>query len=197
METETRIRQEEFLALVEPVYRRLERFCRVMTRNNEEARDVLSETLLEAYRSFDSIRNRQAFLSFMFSIAGRVHKRRFRKSRFQGMYEEDRALQIQDTTRQPDVAADVALLHDAIRLLPEKQREAIVLFELLDMPLEEVRRIQGGTLSAVKVRLMRARQKLTAMLRPHFDAQPHPGSTAANARSSSPYFFSSHVAEEL
>ncbi len=186
MKTDIQIRQEEFLALVEPVYERLERFCRVMTRNNEEARDVLSETLLQAYHGFNSVRNRHAFLSFLFSIASRVHKRQFRKSKFLGVYDEKKALQLRDTDRSPETAADVALLHDAIRQLPEKQREAIILFELLDLPLEEVRRIQGGTLSAVKVRLLRARQKLTAILRPHFEAQA--GSRAASGTVQAPSF---------
>ncbi len=184
MRTETQIRQDEFLALVEPLYERLERFCRVMTRNNEEARDVISETLLQAYSVFGSVRNRQAFLSFLFSIASRVHKRRFRQSKFRGTYDESKALMMQDTSPSPEVAADVALLHEAIRQLPEKQREAIILFELLDLPLEEVRRIQGSSLSAVKVRLLRARQRLTAMLRPHFETQDLP-------------FFSCNVAETL
>lgn len=200
MTTDDQKRQREFLALVEPLYERLERFCRVMTRNNEEARDVLSETLLQAYRSFSSVRNHKAFLSFLFSIASRVHKRQFRQSKFQGAYDEHSAMQMHDTRHSPEVAADVALLHDAIRQLPDKQREAVILFELLDLPLEEVRRVQGCSLSAVKVRLLRARQKLTAILRPHFDArsvsaEKTPTPTAQSV--STTRFFSSNVAETL
>jgi len=186
MKSDTETRQEEFLALVEPLYDKLERFCRVMTGNNEEARDVVSETLLQAYRSFDSVRNHNAFLSFLFTVSTRIYRRQFRKNRFRGIYNEERALQLHDTNHSPETATDIALLYEAIRQLPDKQREAIVLFELLDLPLEEVRRIQGGTLSAVKVRLMRARQRLTAILRPHFDTQAAPS-----------FFFSQGVVETL
>lgn len=168
--TQSDEQQELFLALLEPLYDRLERFCRVLTRNNEEAKDVLSDTLLEAYRSFGTLKNDKAFLSFLFTIAGRMYKRRFRKRRFAGEYDERSARAIPDRAPTPDVSADIALLYDAIGRLPEKQREAVIMFELLDLPLEDIRRIQGGTLSALKVRLMRARRRLTVMLHSHFDA---------------------------
>lgn len=187
--------QEAFLAKLEPLYDRLERFCRTMTRNNDEAKDVLSETLLEAYRSFDTLKNDKAFLSFLFTIAVRMYKRRFRKQRFIGEYDESQAHAIPDRAATPDAATDIALLYDAIDRLPDKQREAIIMFELLDLPLEDIRRVQGGTLSAVKVRLMRARQKLTAMLRSHFDRQTP--ASAARSQTQNTSLFLSGIRETL
>lgn len=188
-------RQEVFLGKLEPLYDRLERFCRTVTRNNDEAKDVLSETLLEAYRSFDTLKNDRAFLSFLFTIAVRVYKRRFRKKRFSGEYDENLAHSIPDRAPTPDVSTDVALLYDAIDRLPDKQREAIIMFELLDLPLEDIRQVQGGTLSAVKVRLMRARHKLTAMLRSHFDIQTLP--SAAKSQPQNTSLFLSGIRETL
>ncbi|MES2764226.1 MAG: RNA polymerase sigma factor, partial [Bacteroidota bacterium] len=79
-------------------------------------------------------------------------------------YSENYADELIDSGIAPDVAADVALLREAIQQLPEKQREAIIMHEILDLPMEEVLKIQGGSLSGVKVRLMRARRALKGML---------------------------------
>lgn len=177
-------RQQRFMALVEPVYDKLERFCRAITRNSDEAKDILGETLLQAYQGFDSVRHNTAFLSFLFTIASRIHKKRTRRAIFQR--ERDHIIHYGTATQgqAPDIAADIALLYDAIRRLPDKQREAIIMFELQDLPLEEIRRVQGGTISAIKVRLLRARRKLAAMLRPTLSATTTttvPPSTPNNA----------------
>jgi len=50
-------------------------------------------------------------------------------------------------------------------ILPERQKEALSLFELADFPIEEIRKIQGGTASGVKMRLVRARAKLAILMR--------------------------------
>lgn len=169
-------KQERFMALIEPVYDKLERFCRAITRNSDEAKDVLGETLLQAYQGFESVRSTTAFLSFLFTIASRVHKKRIKRAIFRKERDEAAAQHMATQGQPPDVAADVALLYDAIRQLPDKQREAIVMFELLDLSLEEIHSVQGGSLSALKVRLMRARKRLAAMLRTTLDtttAPPH------------------------
>lgn len=186
-------RQERFMALIEPVYDKLERFCRAITRNSDEAKDVLGETLLQAFQGFESVRSNTAFLSFLFTIASRVHKKRVRRTLFRRERDKVVAQHIIVQTHAPDMAADIALLYDAIRQLPDKQREAIILFELLDLPLEEVQRIQGGGLSALKVRLVRARKKLAAMLRTSLDT------TAAEsvARTQTPSVTFSHLTELL
>ena len=43
-------------------------------------------------------------------------------------------------------------------------RETVVLFDVSDLSLEEIRRIQGGTLSGVKMRLKRGRERLARVL---------------------------------
>jgi len=42
--------------------------------------------------------------------------------------------------------------------------QALILFHIADMCIEDIRDIQGGSLSAVKSRLQRGRQKVLAML---------------------------------
>lgn len=153
------------MTLLEPVHDDLVRYVRVMTRDREQARDVLGETLLTAFERMDTLRAPEAFLSFVFTIARRVFARTVWRRRFFARYDAHLLETYWDPAPLPDLAPDLALLYDVIRRLPLKQREAIILHELHGFPLEEIREMQGGTLSAVKMRLARARQKLERLLR--------------------------------
>lgn len=157
-------KQERFLRLFLPLQGRLEKFILVQVRNRETAKDIMSETLMLAFESFDSLKNDETFLSFLFTIAARVSSRRFKNSHRTADYSENYAEELVDSGISPDDAADVAILRSAIQQLPEMQREAIIMHEILDLPLDDVLKIQGGTLSGVKVRLMRARRQLAKML---------------------------------
>lgn len=159
-----RDRQEEFLRLFEPHRPSLWRFVRSMVRTDHEAEDMTSETILQAYQGFHSLRDEQAFPSFLFTIAHRLIKRhRWRRSLF-GSYDSDAAEARPDMDMLPDDQMDIVLLREALQRLPERTREAVVLFDILGFSLEEIRGIQGGTLSGVKSRLKRGRTTLAELL---------------------------------
>ncbi len=63
-----------------------------------------------------------------------------------------------------DQKLEVKELYEALQELPEKQRETVVLFEISGLSLNEIQEIQGDSLSAVKSRLVRAREKLSQIL---------------------------------
>ncbi|MCX6139913.1 MAG: RNA polymerase sigma factor [Candidatus Kapabacteria bacterium] len=92
-----------------------------------------------------------------------IKRHRWRRTLF-GAYDERAALEIPHTDPQPDVQMDIVILREALQLLPEKQREAVVLFDILGLSLEEIKAIQGGTLSGVKSRLKRGRAELQRKL---------------------------------
>jgi DNA-directed RNA polymerase specialized sigma24 family protein len=53
---EDKERQEYFLKLFEPVRENLVRYARAMTRNPENAKDLVSETILAAYQNFHKLK---------------------------------------------------------------------------------------------------------------------------------------------
>jgi RNA polymerase sigma-70 factor (ECF subfamily) len=78
---------------------------------------------------------------------------------------EDVALEtIVDPRAMPDVAAEMGIVMAALDKLPAKMKETILLFDIGDLSLEEIRHIQGGTLSGVKSRLRRGRELLKQLL---------------------------------
>ena len=163
-ERTTAERQEEFLNLLNPVYEQLERFCFAVEYDWEQAHDLIGETILRAYEHFEEIRDRKAFLSWLFTTAIRLQRRGGWRRRHFVAYNESEVLKLRSDIPSPDTTADLDSLYRALEKLPRKEREAIVLFEINDLPLKEILAIQGGTLSALKVRLHRARKRLARIL---------------------------------
>ncbi|HYF03483.1 MAG TPA: RNA polymerase sigma factor [Patescibacteria group bacterium] len=157
--------QEQFLQLLEPVEKSLSHFCRAMTRNPETARDLMSETILVAFEKFGTLKDEVAFKSFLFTIARRLHRRARWRKRFFGEFDDVAAHEIHDSNSSPEVSTDAAILYEALELLPFKTREAVILFEISDLSLEQIRDIQGGTLSGVKSRVARGRDQLARILK--------------------------------
>jgi RNA polymerase sigma-70 factor (ECF subfamily) len=160
----TNEKQDRFMRLYEPVQRKLEHFALAMTRNSDAAREVVGDTLLVAYEQFDRLRHPEAFLSFLFTIATRTYRRQQKRAGIFSTFDERHSELLHDTAAPPDLAADIAAVYAAIDRLPEKQREAVVMFELLGFSMKEIRDVQGGTLVGVKVRVSRGRQKLATIL---------------------------------
>ena len=103
-----------------------------MTNDREEARDLVAETTLAAYEGFDDLRDERAFLSWLFTIAGRLSRKRGIREKYHGEYHEEQVRRMPDAGTSPEVSADVALLHAALEKLPPEQREAVILFEIAD-----------------------------------------------------------------
>jgi RNA polymerase sigma-70 factor, ECF subfamily len=157
-------RKERFMQLLLPVRDRLVRFARGMARSPEDVEDLVGDTMLAAFEGFDRLRHDVAFLSYLFTIAHRIHRQRTWKARLFGAFDREHAESIPYQGTSPESTADVALLHRALALLPDRQRETVVLFELAGLSLEEIKEIQGGSLSGVKSRLTRGRERLAQLL---------------------------------
>lgn len=179
-----RARQEQFLTLYSPLSDSLARFCHAMTNDIDEARDLISETVLRAFQSFEKIREPKAFQSYLFTIASRLHhKQQARQRWWTPLKEEDFDLYSHDGTA-AETTMDIGILYTALQALPEKQREAIVLYEISGFSMEEIRLLQGGSLSGVKSRVARARDTLKSILEPQGPTSGKETATPAQTNSS-------------
>ncbi len=156
-------KQKYFMSLLEPVYDRLTRYVRAMTPDREDARDILGETVLAAYESFERVDSHESFVFYLFAVARRIHwKWRWKKQFFTPLAIHHNDLEFSGDM--PDVLTDVEHMRASLQRLPLKQREAVVLFEISGFSLLEIREIQGGTLSGVKARVARGRRRLADLL---------------------------------
>ncbi len=153
------------MTLYEPVHERFARFCQVRTHNEEDAKDLVSETVLVAYEGFEKIKNKKAFIYYLFGVASRLIKRKYRTNKFWGTYDHDHAMEVKDPAINPEVAMDIQILYEALGKLPDKYKNALILFEISGFSLKEIQEIEGGTLSAIKSRVTRGREKLAKLIR--------------------------------
>jgi RNA polymerase sigma-70 factor (ECF subfamily) len=134
-----------------------------MVWNREDMKDIVSETALLAYERFDTIRQRQALLSFLFTIASRIIYKYNSKKKFIYDTSFNHHETIADTSADAQTKLEAKELFQALNTLPHKQREALVMFEISGFSLTEIQVIQGDSLSAVKSRLARGRETLKKM----------------------------------
>jgi len=157
-------KQKQFLDLYDPLSERLSRFIRSMVWNNEDARDIASETVLITWQKFDKIESDQVFLYYMFSIASRLIKQRNRRKRLWTLFSNSQIRAGEPITRISETELDSDALRRALDRLPVKEKEAILMFEIAGLSLKEIQEIQKDSLSAVKSRLSRGKAKLTKIL---------------------------------
>ena len=155
--------QQKILALYEPVHDRFERFCRARVFGNMEYQDLMNDTLLVAYQKLDTLKNEKAFLSFIIGISIRLlanHHKKKKETLTANIIDFD----VPDESANTEQNINVYLLHKALALLPDEQRECLVLFEITGFSIKEIMEIQNSSESAIKQRLKRGREKLIEIL---------------------------------
>jgi RNA polymerase sigma-70 factor (ECF subfamily) len=141
-----------------------------LTGDEDDARDVVQEAYLRAYRGLKRFRGDAQFSTWMYRITANCAAT-FLGKRTKNRHDEltddligdDPALRI-DPEASLDAAATRARLHEALRRLPPRLRAVVVLRDVYDLPHESIAAELGITTSAAKVRLHRARRKLRADL---------------------------------
>ena len=164
-DSEHRQKQDNFMLLYQPCHARFARFCRAISRNNEDAKDLMADTVLEAFEKFANLRLPESFLYFLFGMAVRINRKKLRRLKFRGIFNQEKAENIKDYSANPEISMELTLLLEAMQKLPLEHREALTLFEISGLSLKEIQEIQGVSLSAVKARISRARQKLSKLLK--------------------------------
>src|SRR5436309_2948694 len=132
-----REKQEEFLDLLEPHKAGLLRFCRALASDRDTAKDLASEAILIAFERFDSIKDKSQIKSYLYTTASRLARTIRKDEKRKASYEE-----AADTIyhgASPDVLVDIHYLQEALEKLPEKIREAVVMFEISGLSLAEIK----------------------------------------------------------
>jgi RNA polymerase sigma-70 factor (ECF subfamily) len=140
--------------------RRVERVCRALLRNSEEALDARQLSLLEILKSAHTFRGEGTLERWADRITVRTALRAAASERRAHQAPIDLA---PDTTRP---TADTTLLaRQYLDLISERQRRVVVLRHSLEYSIEEIAEITGISKNAVKDRLLRARGSLRRVCR--------------------------------
>ena len=137
-----------------------------LTANEEDARDVVQESYLRAWKGIKRFRGDAQFSTWMYRITANaaatlVQKRRRRRAESLDMVEEPIDTSIEG---HPEAAAESAIgledLARAVATLPPKLRSVVVLKDVYGLSHEAIAEDLGISVAAAKVRLHRGRKRL-------------------------------------
>lgn len=158
---------QRFRQLFDDHYRIVMSYALRRTRTADDANDVTSETFAVAWRRLDVVpEDRDGQVSWLLATARRVlanmHRSHRRRHALQARVEADGA---PVTTRDVgESATEVDLVRTALGQLGEVDREILRLAAWDDLPHGQIAEILDLSVSAVSVRLHRARGRLTNVL---------------------------------
>ena len=129
----------------------------------EDARDVCQEAFLRAFRALPGFKGQAKFSSWLYRITLNLCRdwmRRQRRAPVSQMPEDVDAMEFASETGPVESIEDLvarrelsSAVEEAMALLPEEQRTAIILKEYHGMTFQEIADLQGCPLSTVKTRL--------------------------------------------
>ncbi|GBF30895.1 MAG: sigma-70 family RNA polymerase sigma factor [Proteobacteria bacterium] len=135
------------------------RFAFWLCRDHSIAQDLVQETLLRAWRSFDSLRDESAARYWLITILRRENARMYERKRHPTQDIDDLTQAEQGLlANTPDT--DLADLREAIGRLEPDYREPLVLQVLMGFSTEEIAGLMEIKQGAVLTRLYRARKML-------------------------------------
>ena len=157
----------------------------VLTRRPEDARDLVQETYLRAYRNFASFTDGTNCKAWLFMIQYSIFVNKYRKARREpdtiSIEELDAAFEqaLADENWDADFAtlAGSALdwqepeVREALARLPEDFRSAVLLVDVEELSYEEAAGVLACPIGTLRSRLARARRILFVALREYAQAR--------------------------
>jgi RNA polymerase sigma-70 factor (ECF subfamily) len=159
-----------FDELVRRTHRETYRLALRLTADPEDARDVVQDAYLRAYRGLRRFRGDAQFTTWLYRITANcasTHAGRRARHRHEDL---DVTVAVADERPEadPETSAELGVLRRdidaAIAELPPRLRAVVVLRDVYDLPHEAIAAELGITESAAKVRLHRARVRLRERL---------------------------------
>ena len=159
---------DAFRLLVETHQARVIGTISKMLGSDAESEDLAQQVFIRIWKSAPRYRPTAKFTTWLFRITRNLVFNELRRKR----HFVDQAEEVPEPKERAEKEPDQVLLEeelqhaiqDAINRLPESQRMAIILRRYEEMPYEEIAKVMGTTVPAVKSILFRARAELRQRL---------------------------------
>jgi RNA polymerase sigma-70 factor (ECF subfamily) len=139
-------------------------YCRRFLGNKDEAQDVFQETFIRFHHSASQDREMTNVPAFLLTIARNLCVNTVRREKPTVTFED---YMVGTRDRNPEKDELLGLIKTAIELLPPEYKEVFVLREYDGLSYSEIAEITEESLSNVKVRIHRAKQKIRDILQPY------------------------------
>ena len=173
--------QSAFSELVNRYERKIYRLAKNITRNDEDAEDVLQDAFLKAYTHLDNFKGDSKFYTWIVRIAVNEALMRLRKRKTDRSVPLDEPVELGEETVQREIAVWEdnpeqqysqeewrRILDEAVDSLKPDFRTVFVLRDIEELSTEETAETLGISVPAVKSRLLRARLALRERLTRQF-----------------------------
>lgn len=179
--------QAAFELLVIKYQRRIQRLIGRMVRDVDLVDDIAQETFIRAYRALHQFRGEAQFYTWLYRIAVNTAKKfllEFKRdptvseSAHQSNDDGDETYragneQTSDETPESVLAAKevAAAVNAAMDALPEDLRRALTLREIEGLSYEDIAEVMACPLGTVRSRIFRAREAISAKVKPMLEKQ--------------------------
>jgi len=177
--------KQAFGLLVAKYQRKLGRLVGRMVRDSTEVEDIVQESFIRAYRALPGFRNDSAFYTWLYRIGVNTAKNWLlthgkRAAATTGVDDEDaEGREEPELLRDADAPERLLMtkqigetVNAAMEALPEDLRTAIVLREIDGLSYEEIAQVMDCPIGTVRSRIFRARDAISAKVKPLIDAAP-------------------------
>ncbi len=181
-----RTKREEFARVALPHMDQVYTAGLYLSRNKDEAEDLMQETFLRAYRFWHQFTPGTNCKAWLMTILHNSFKNRYRER-----YREQRTIEFDEAIQAQEIAADAEApsanpeeivlarfldgeVENALRSLPVEFLEVIVLIDLQELTYEEAAAVIGCPIGTIRSRLSRGRRLLQAALRQYAKERGYP-----------------------
>jgi RNA polymerase sigma-70 factor, ECF subfamily len=171
-----------FDALVQKHQARAYQYAYRLTRNPDDAADVVADAFVRVYRALQTFKGDSAFTTWLYRIETNCFLDMRKKKNARPTTSLDSALnlgdgevelQVEDTGPTAHEEAErsqrMSAVEEAVQKLPEYQRAMIIMYHAESMSYEEIADALSLPIGTVKSRLNRARLSLRQLLEPQSD----------------------------
>jgi len=154
-------RKPDFQRIIAEYGDSLLRMCYLYLRDVHLAQDAVQETFLRVHKHYGQFAERSSEKTWIVRIAINVCKNHMRSYWWRHV---DIGMSLLEAIGEEPALPDDTLLMEIMKL-PPRYREVILLFYYQEMKIREIAEVLGTPVSTVAVRLKRARERLTPVLK--------------------------------
>lgn len=157
-------RQARFEALYAANHAPILGYALRRTASPDDAADILAETFLSAWRRLDELPPGDGARLWLYGVARRVLANYYRGERRRSALADRLRAELASSYVPPEFDGESAKIAEALRRLPQQQRELLALNAWEGLDNGEIATVLGCSRNAVRIRLHRARIRLAAEL---------------------------------
>ncbi len=174
--------QRAYELLVVKYQRRIERLVGRMVRDTDLVQDIAQETFIRAYRALGQFRGDAQFYTWLYRIAVNTAKKALvdlrrdplvSENALRGADDEDETSSLENELTSAETPETVlaakeiaAAVNQAMEALPEELRQAVTLREIEGLSYEEIAQVMDCPIGTVRSRIFRAREAISARVKP-------------------------------